>query len=445
MDELINEDYDDFVHLLMMFYEEQGLLANKISFLEEGNISIGCDVRLPSLPYLLDFPFIHQVSGEEPYLEDFEALYEEAEKSSFEQQDIDNPWILPSRFVSSLQTTQLETLADALEFVFSDYASFPEPAKAAILDFYQHFGLKEGFYQNQDFTKTVESEDWQAAADLCHRPSVDEIRNTFTRQCFIASSSWQADDHLEQKNNFEEESESSTEEQELGDSDEISSEENSFEESAVEENDLVDDTSVDDPITEQEPLEPADKDEGSWEQRLIHELKHGEGVIEYMYCDTVGLVTVGVGCMLPDAETASQLPFIDRETGQAAQKEEIVTAYDAVKNSYTDNASARFYKDKTNLILNEGAIEAELHNKISGFVSRLKKHFPEFDEYPDNVKLGLVDMAYNLGVTGIVKKFPTFTKGVKDRDWQLCADQCRRKQVSQERNDLVKSLFETAA
>ena len=47
-------------------------------------------------------------------------------------------------------------------------------------------------------------------------------------------------------------------------------------------------------------------------------IKRGEGCISHMYLDTVGKVTVGVGNMLPTAEAAVELPFIDRDTGASA-------------------------------------------------------------------------------------------------------------------------------
>jgi len=39
-------------------------------------------------------------------------------------------------------------------------------------------------------------------------------------------------------------------------------------------------------------------------------LKEFEGCVPWMYRDTVGKVTVGVGLMLPDAKTAQALPFL---------------------------------------------------------------------------------------------------------------------------------------
>jgi GH24 family phage-related lysozyme (muramidase) len=42
-------------------------------------------------------------------------------------------------------------------------------------------------------------------------------------------------------------------------------------------------------------------------------LKQFEGCVPWMYRDTVGKVTVGVGLMLPDVRAAQALPFLAGE------------------------------------------------------------------------------------------------------------------------------------
>ncbi len=54
-------------------------------------------------------------------------------------------------------------------------------------------------------------------------------------------------------------------------------------------------------------------------------------------------------------------------------------------------------------------------------------------------------MAFNLGVTGLVNKFPTFTRAAREGDWGKCADECRRRGISDERNEKTKELFNEAA
>ena len=63
-------------------------------------------------------------------------------------------------------------------------------------------------------------------------------------------------------------------------------------------------------------------------------------------------------------------------------------------------------------------IEAEfmLKNDIEQAISDLKHVFQDFDTLPDNVKLVLVDMMFNLGSTRF-SKFKHMIQAVKERNW----------------------------
>src|SRR5688500_19103568 len=56
---------------------------------------------------------------------------------------------------------------------------------------------------------------------------------------------------------------------------------------------------------------------------VVDGLLHWEGRTRHMYRDTRGHVTVGIGNMLPSAEAAARLPFIDARTGRAATRGEM--------------------------------------------------------------------------------------------------------------------------
>ena len=44
-------------------------------------------------------------------------------------------------------------------------------------------------------------------------------------------------------------------------------------------------------------------------EQSLWKIQEFEGCIPWMYRDTAGKITVGVGLMLPDAEAAAALPF----------------------------------------------------------------------------------------------------------------------------------------
>lgn len=172
-------------------------------------------------------------------------------------------------------------------------------------------------------------------------------------------------------------------------------------------------------------------------------IKRGEGCITHMYLDTVGKVTVGVGNMLPNSEAATELPFIVRDSGDVATDNEIITDFESVSDQEKEKL-ATSYKQFTKLDLPDNAIDELLDKRIANFESGLQRDFPDYDEYPEEVKLGLMDMAFNLGNSGLVNKFPTFTRAAREHDWEGCANECHRKDIADSRNQEVADLFSSA-
>lgn len=172
-------------------------------------------------------------------------------------------------------------------------------------------------------------------------------------------------------------------------------------------------------------------------------LKAGEGSIPWMYLDTVGKVTVGVGNMLPDVAAAQALAFVDAN-GAAASAVRIAGDYRAVA-SLPAGKVARVYRHVTTVRLTESGIDDLLDARITEFETGLRRLFPDFDAFPDPARMGVLDMAFNLGLHGLETKFPSFCRNVRNRDWQGCAQQCHRRGISDARNQEVEHLFTVAA
>ena len=181
-----------------------------------------------------------------------------------------------------------------------------------------------------------------------------------------------------------------------------------------------------------------------FEERRRVMIKEGEGCIPHMYLDTVGKVTVAVGQMLPTAAAAQTLTFIRRDNGNQATDAEKRQDFEAVARQTAGRVAAA-YKQFTQLDMPEDAINALLDTRIEGFEAVLRRDFPEYDSYPDEVKLGLMDMAFNLGNQGLVSKFPSFTRAARAQRWRTCAQECQRTGISNARNAMTKQLFENAA
>jgi GH24 family phage-related lysozyme (muramidase) len=170
-------------------------------------------------------------------------------------------------------------------------------------------------------------------------------------------------------------------------------------------------------------------------------LKEFEGCVPWMYRDTVGKVTVGVGLMLPDAKAAEALPFVVGT--RAATPEEIAAEYARVDAMAMGRASP-FYKTPASLVLTQQTIDAKLTSVLGGFEADLRGHFPHYDALPDGVKMALLDMIYNLGPAGLFKGFPHLVAAIQTGAWTQAAQHCMRRGPGEARNAWTREQFLSA-
>ena len=123
---------------------------------------------------------------------------------------------------------------------------------------------------------------------------------------------------------------------------------------------------------------------GSYLNLALEQLKSFEGSIPWMYLDTVGKVTVGIGSMLPDAKAAATLPFsID---GRAATPDEIAADFLRVT-ELGKGRLAPFYRKSGGLRLDDHTIDAKLTDVLQGFEGYLRNHVKNFESLPDAAKV----------------------------------------------------------
>jgi GH24 family phage-related lysozyme (muramidase) len=168
-----------------------------------------------------------------------------------------------------------------------------------------------------------------------------------------------------------------------------------------------------------------------------------EGKVAHMYLDTKGLVTVGVGKMLPNVKAAQALGFVKQIDGRAASAEEIATDFKEVSKQ-AKGKLASSYKRYTKLMLPDEIIDALLKKVVTGFEADLAKNFAHYQTYPAPAKRALLDMAYNLGLDGLLD-FKKLKKAAECGTWRTAAAQCHRAGPSQERNDWTREMFLQAA
>ncbi len=166
-------------------------------------------------------------------------------------------------------------------------------------------------------------------------------------------------------------------------------------------------------------------------------LKLFEGSIPYMYRCTGGKITVGVGHAMPSAADAAALNW-----GGAAP-DAIEADYGRVAAAAVGDA-APHYATLTQCRMGSDAIDALLGADIETFAGTLTARLPEWRNYPEPAQQALFDMAYNLGVDGLLK-FHQMLAACAAGQWETAAAQSHRMGIGDARNNAIAALFRQAA
>jgi len=190
--------------------------------------------------------------------------------------------------------------------------------------------------------------------------------------------------------------------------------------------------------------------------RILSFIKKHEGNFTYMYLDTRGNVTVGVGYLLSTASMTMALSssFSVRSSLEAKKKKSADEAFKKdPKQAVTDEFKAvgalskgrlpSYYKTNTTLDLAQSKVDALLKLEVVAAEKSVKGIFEAFDTFPEPAQVAIIDMAYNLGTAGF-KQYETLISDLKKKDWATAATHCKRTGPSQSRNDETKALFEEA-
>jgi len=124
-----------------------------------------------------------------------------------------------------------------------------------------------------------------------------------------------------------------------------------------------------------------------------HKLGEYESAIPHMYLDSKGQVTVGVGHLIADVQSAQELSFITSK-GIKATAKEIQIDFEAVK-MQPGNRLASYYKQFTNLQLSAQEIDKLTNEHVDTFYKEIKQIYAGFDIFPSEAKLALLDLIYD--------------------------------------------------
>jgi len=102
--------------------------------------------------------------------------------------------------------------------------------------------------------------------------------------------------------------------------------------------------------------------------------------------------------------------------------------------------AATAYQHLTKCRLGDADVEALVAADVAKFEAELASALPKWNSYPEPAQEALFDMAFNLGMAGLMK-FPAMLKAVNEGDWATAAAQCHRKGIQDARNQATAALF----
>jgi GH24 family phage-related lysozyme (muramidase) len=182
------------------------------------------------------------------------------------------------------------------------------------------------------------------------------------------------------------------------------------------------------------------------EASFVPDLIRWEGAIAWMYRDTLGYVTVGIGNLIHDADMAYSLPFKFTADGEPAAPGNIQRAFlRVIAMPKAMPASAYRQPDGERVELDDDGISDLAISRLRReFLPGLARLCPGFYAFPAPAQKALVDMAWNVGLHGL-EQFGHLLAAVDKRDWSGAAASCHRKGVRDARNEWCRDQFLAAA
>ncbi len=146
--------------------------------------------------------------------------------------------------------------------------------------------------------------------------------------------------------------------------------------------------------------------------------KDAEDMIEHLYLDIYGNITIGVGKVINDEETFMSVNFMIN--GRPATKAEKRAAYKRFKElqeqgEYGESIKADKYKTKSPLRVTRQTMEDLLDRHVRNDIRRLRSGMPEFESLPLPLQEVLVDIRYNSGAI-TVDNWKYLREGISEKN-----------------------------
>lgn len=165
-----------------------------------------------------------------------------------------------------------------------------------------------------------------------------------------------------------------------------------------------------------------------------------EGRCGHFYLDSNNIVTIAIGCQVIEP---SVLPLLRKWDNQPATRADIFSDWNAVKTQPAGRL-AEYYGAFCQCYLPETQQDALFDKRLGDGIRQIKQEAIDLDRLPDEARLVVVDMAFNLGTHGLLG-FHNFLNALKQTppDFHRASLECHRlPPVPKERNDWARETLE---
>lgn len=156
-----------------------------------------------------------------------------------------------------------------------------------------------------------------------------------------------------------------------------------------------------------------------------------EGPVPYMYLDSRGLVTVGIGFMIDPIEDYIKQwgKSFTKQDGTAAIPDEVTTEFNRVKKMMDKKGAHLNFKPGAQLFLPAGAMKPTVLSILRSKENALKTDwrntfFSQFETFPPDAQMGVLSTAYGSFGNRTTAEV-AFNNACKTQDWAAAADSGR--------------------
>ena len=184
-------------------------------------------------------------------------------------------------------------------------------------------------------------------------------------------------------------------------------------------------------------------------EKMWKNIKEFEGYENFPYLDTKGKITIGAGANVSNWNVFKQLnvtfnniPATEMQKWNAYKHMlKLSEEKDSQGNYVNRNRKAKTFKSETNLWLSDKDVYNMAKKHMISDLAHLRREFPDFDDFPIELKEVLLDIQYNV-IGGVNENnWPKLYKAIKEKNVlgkDGIVEHVNRPDVGKDRNDWAK-------